>query len=54
MSDQDYFLLRAAQERVAAEQATSEDAKRAHQDLANRYLTMVNFRATSSQARLSA
>jgi len=48
MSDQDYFMRRIAQERAAAEEATNPQAKRAHQDLANRYLTMINFRATAS------
>ena len=56
MEDHDYFLLRAAEERAAAERATSAEVKRVHLDLANRYLTMINFKATASafQDRLSA
>jgi hypothetical protein len=41
MSDNDYFLRRAAEELAAAERATCPEAKRAHHDLANGYLLKI-------------
>ena len=37
MRDKEYFLARIAAEREAAERATSEEARRAHLDLAELY-----------------
>jgi hypothetical protein len=37
--DRDYFMLRAAEEQVAAERAKDPKAKRAHLDLAALYLS---------------
>jgi hypothetical protein len=41
VSDNDYFLRRAAEELAAAESATCPDARRVHCDLANRYLLKI-------------
>lgn len=48
MSDHNYFLRRAVEELAAADRATGQEARRAHQDLANRYLTLINLQATAS------
>ena len=50
MSDKDYFLRRAAEELAAAEGATCPEARRVHQELASRYLTMINPTAAASTA----
>jgi hypothetical protein len=41
VSDNDYFLRRAAEELGAAERASSPDARRVHCDLANLYLLKI-------------
>lgn len=41
MSDSEYFLQRAAAELAAAKVATCVEARRAHNDLANRYLLRI-------------
>ena len=41
MSDNDYYLRRAAEELAAAERATCPEARRVHCDLANSYLLKI-------------
>ena len=41
MGDNDYFLRRANEELAAVDRATSAEAARAHFELANRYLAMI-------------
>ena len=42
MNDRDYLLRRAAEEVAAAERAVSDEARRIHRELANRYMMMVD------------
>lgn len=41
MSDHEYFLRRASEELAAADCSTTAEAARAHFELANRYLAMI-------------
>ncbi|MBA3512736.1 hypothetical protein [Sphingomonas sp.] len=50
MGDKDYFLRRAAEELAAAERATCVEAKGVHQELASRYLSMIDHTAAAPAA----
>jgi hypothetical protein len=52
MNDRDYLLRRAAEEVAAAERAVSDEVRRIHRELANRYLMIVDD--GQAQDRLSA
>ena len=61
MSDHEYFLRRANEELRAAERSANPEARRAHQELANLYLAMIengspvpNTPASASECRVSA
>lgn len=49
-NDQSYFMRRAAQERSAAHKAGHRKARKAHEELADRYQDLVQTSQASEQA----